>query len=209
MCRKLCLVLLVSVACACATLYVTFFHHAPAASILAANKHVVRRTLAAAANATDEDAAMAEYQLAKWDAWVEANGYVSIGEVYDKCDEPTRLNLGRIVILPDKKKGGLLCKMFMNCTLGEELRHPSGIVIDIQYNGRDLYRSRWDLCTAEDKEIERMQKILACPIPKGRTHIAKAFKVPGFLPRGRFSLKFEVVNQNNKVVFCTKIELIL
>jgi len=210
MCRKFCLILMVTLVCATATIYVAFFHHPPPDAILAANKprkssgHVVLRTL----NSTNEDAVMAAYQIAKWDAWVEANSYVSIGEVYDKCNDPVRLNLGRIVIYPDKKKGGLLCKLFMNCTLGEEIQ-SGGIQIDIQYNGRDLYHSRWDLCTAEDKEPDRQDKILSCPIPKGRTIVAKGFKVPAFLPRGTFTIKTEVINQNEKSVFCTMTELIL
>jgi len=208
--RKLCLVAMVSMMCAMCTVYVTYFHHGPASEVLQANavRHVARRTLAS--NSTqDEDAQMAAYQLGKWEAWVDANGYVPIGEVYDKCEhDEHQLNLGRVVLLPDKKKGGLLAKLFINATLGQDVT-SGGIQIDIKYNKHDLYGSRWDLCTAEDRELEVQNKILKCPIRAGRMRVAKPFKIPSFLPKGSYNLGIQIFNQDEAMVFCTKIEFAL
>jgi len=169
------------------TVYLVYFHHGSAAEILAQNSmednklnRVVGRRSLAEDNwilTPHQKFLLAEEE--KWDAFITKNKYVTIGKIWDNCDEKDRLNVGRIIMLPDLKKGGVKAKLFMNSTIGEEiLEGEGGIQIDIQYNTRDLYRSRWDLCS-NIKPDDPMH----CPIKKNlQLKMTREFKLHSWLP---------------------------
>jgi len=207
--RRLCLVVVAAAFCALGTVYVTFFQRSPAADILAANKaSISRRSLSRhLTGADDNEAAIVQYQAARWDAWVEANNYVPIGDVFDKCTGDDRLTLGKLIMLTDKK-GGLKARLHVNATMEEDITE-GGIHINILYNARQLYHNTWDLCTAEDREMEAVDRVLACPMVKGRLRVIKTMSIPSFIPKGRYSLEVSVSNQDEKMVYCALVDFTL
>ena len=52
--------------------------------------------------------------------------------------------------------------------------------VEAKYNGKDLYSSRWDLCTAEEGTGSQ---VLVCPLAVGKHNLVKDFEIPRFLPK--------------------------
>ena len=91
--RKLAIASLCIVAAAC-TVYFVYFRHPPAASILDNNKKSASRlTRNVESDYSYEDdydeegEETAQSSKRKWERWIQRNGHVSIGELYNKCGE--------------------------------------------------------------------------------------------------------------------------
>ena len=80
-------------------MYFTYFHHAPAEDILAANKrsHQQRSLSRRSDGSEDEyydddydyDGDEAAQSRKEWDRFIDDNDFVSIGEIFDKCGKCT------------------------------------------------------------------------------------------------------------------------
>ena len=52
--------------------------------------------------------------------------------------------------------------------------------LECQYNGKALYSNHWDLCHVEDNMEDR---IINCPMKRGRRKFIKDLKIPNYLPK--------------------------
>lgn len=53
-----------------------------------------------------------------------------------------------------------------------------------EYNGRELYNSKWELCSAEEGLPE--PHIIHCPISAGQKAYVKDLPIPSYLPKVRW-----------------------
>lgn len=134
----------------------------------------------------------------EWDQWIRRNHFVSIGKLFDKCDGDDRIMLGRVVMLEDQQRGGVTSKTYLNVTLHKEIVGGS-MYLTCQYNGRDLYSNHWDLCTVEDGADDR---VINCPIRVGKRKFVKELKIPNYLPKGRYTSKAWILDQEQKMIGC-------
>ena len=52
--------------------------------------------------------------------------------------------------------------------------------LSCEYNGNNLYSNHWNLCTVEEGFDDR---IIFCPLRKGKKKYIKDLKIPNFLPK--------------------------
>ena len=52
--------------------------------------------------------------------------------------------------------------------------------IECSYNGKELYKNHWELCTVEEGMDDR---IIFCPIAAGKHKFVKDLKIPNYLPK--------------------------
>ena len=72
----------------CSAVYLVCFNKPPPEVTLQTNKQ--KRALESSRDLVEKDVnkmTPMEFSRAKWNAWVDVNGLVSIGEVYDGCGE--------------------------------------------------------------------------------------------------------------------------
>ncbi|XP_013383718.1 phosphatidylglycerol/phosphatidylinositol transfer protein-like [Lingula anatina] len=147
----------------------------------------------------EDDPAVSSYKL--WEQWVEENGYLSIGDIYDKCDDSKdRVTLGKVILLPDHEKGGVTSVSFLNHTIENDIDEGSEVKIEVSYNGKELYKNHWELCTIDEDEEE--DRIVFCPIKKGPRTWKKEMKIPNYLPKGRYTAKAWLVDIDEKILVC-------
>lgn len=197
------------VVCLVLGVYFKHFHRLPTEDILAAN--LARQTAAVEDeedqsfyDVVDEDrddevtGDAVTKSRRKWDTWIRRNHFVSIGNLFNKCEGDDRITLGRVVMLEDQKRGGVTSKTYVNVTLEKEI--VGGLMyLTCQYNGKDLYSNHWDLCTVEDGHDER---VINCPIRAGRRKFVKELKIPNYLPKGRYTSKAWMTDQDKQMIGC-------
>jgi hypothetical protein len=153
--------------------------------------------------AEDEDEVKSSART--WDRWIRRNRYISIGKLFNKCDGNDRIMVGRVIMLQDKVHGGVTSKTYLNVTLENDVT-GGAMYITCQYNGNDLYSNHWDLCTVEEDMDDR---IIFCPIRAGRKKFVKELKIPNYLPKGRYTTKAWLLDQENKPIGCAFAEFTL
>lgn len=183
--------------------YFTYFHKPPTEDIISANKRKLNSLSKQALHGEhsklkqpDEDYADYEDDPAKatkmlWDRWVIENDFASIGVIYDKCEGDDRLTVGQVIMLPDKKKGGVTSRSYMNYSLAVDVDEGAEIKISVQYNGKDLYSNHFDFCTIDDTDPPE-ERLIYCPVKKGPKFWKKDMKIPNYLPRGDYYATGEV-----------------
>lgn len=70
------------------TVYLAMFRHPPTAQILAANNNRQKQTMEKVHELGDPDYDPYDEAEKSWNNFIIANGYVSIGSIYDNCGEP-------------------------------------------------------------------------------------------------------------------------
>ncbi|XP_060073825.1 uncharacterized protein LOC132553587 [Ylistrum balloti] len=134
-----------------------------------------------------------------WDDFIKANNYVSIGDLYSGCEVGDRVLVGKTIMLPDKKKGGIKSRTFLNFTFEEDYTGGE-FVLEVKYNNKDLYDNHWDMCTLDDQQPDRL---IFCPYKaNAQWSWVKDKKIPGYLPKGRYETKAYITNQDEKRVLC-------
>ena len=62
-----------------------------------------------------------------------------------------------------------------------EAEIPTGFMyVEAKYNDKDLYSSKWDLCTVEEGTGSQ---VLFCPLAVGKHFLVKEMEIPRFLPK--------------------------
>ncbi|CAH1780094.1 unnamed protein product [Owenia fusiformis] len=206
-----------------AGIYVMYFQHGSPEDILAANRRsTLRKTHSVkdnmkrlhveyGKNESDEDFDDSEEyddeedetDIVKssqllWDRWIEKNNHVSIGEIYDKCEGDDRVTIGRVILIQDKVKGGVASVTYVNHTW-DHVIDDGEVLIDVKYNNKNLYNNKWELCTIDEDEEER---IVFCPIKSNEKHYVKQMKIPNYLPKGRYQAKVWLLDQEEVNVAC-------
>ncbi|XP_069113957.1 uncharacterized protein [Argopecten irradians] len=134
-----------------------------------------------------------------WDNFIKTNNYVSIGDLYNGCEVGERVLVGKTIMLPDEKKGGIKSRTFLNYTFEEEYTGGE-FVLEVKYNNKDLYDNHWDMCTLDDQQPDRL---IFCPYKaQAQWSWVKDKKIPSYLPKGRYETKAYVTDQNEKRVLC-------
>lgn len=191
------------------TCYGLFFHHGPPEEILQANKGNRQQIRHFAfrdeqnMNELEKQVAIEEKKaIALWENFIKSNGYVSIGEIYDNCDEKDRIMVGKTIILPDVRWGGIKgvkSRTFINTTFESEVAGGT-FGLEVKYNGKDLYSRSWELCTLdEDYENDR---VIYCPFNPGDYTFVKDRQIPIYLPKGRYQTKGWIKNQMDEIILC-------
>ena len=58
--------------------------------------------------------------------------------------------------------------------------------LECQYNGKELYSNKWDLCTVEEGTGDQ---VIFCPIAPGKHKFVKDLDIPNYLPKvSRFDM---------------------
>lgn len=177
--------------------YFTYFHRPPTADILAANL-AIHGGGGGHLPPDEEDDSPTGRSLRVWKRWVKENGYVSIGKLFNKCNGTDKIMVGTVIMLPDEVNGGVTSRTYLNVTLQTPVTGGQ-MFLKCQYNGNDLYSNQWDLCTVEEGTDDR---IIYCPVRPGRRKFVKNLKIPNYLPKGRYSTKAWLTNQNEEMIGC-------
>ncbi|XP_048732340.2 uncharacterized protein LOC125649130 isoform X2 [Ostrea edulis] len=180
---------IMTIFCSMFTVYMTMFNHGPASEILEANRQVVRKSensfkldsLKLDSNGEQEEEKESESALSakKWQKFVDENKLVAIGDVYNSCDNKDRITLGKAILLPDEETEGLKVRTFINITLKKALTEGE-FLIDVKYNGKDLYDNHWEFCTIDENQKKRQ---VFCPYKPGFYEWATDKKIPKFIPK--------------------------
>ncbi|CAL1529348.1 unnamed protein product [Lymnaea stagnalis] len=134
-----------------------------------------------------------------WQGFLDSNNFVSIGAVYSAC-EGTRSQLGSVVLLEDKERGGVLARTYLNITIDHEIKEGT-FHLEVKYNGQDLFTNYWELCELED-ELPVVNKTFTCPVAAGKWSKVKDKHIPGYLPAGRYQTKAWAVDESRQVIAC-------
>jgi len=151
------------------------------------------------------DIQIAQYQAERWERWLQIMDFVSVGELYDKCEGEDKLILGQVILLPDKENGGIKAKIYSNFTLHEKIEDGE-IHMQVKYNDVKIFQNYWPLCEAED---EMEDKVLYCPLQPGRKRFVKNMKVPNYLPKGKYTTRAWVYTPEKKMMGCAISEFVL
>nr|XP_022337072.1 uncharacterized protein LOC111133210 isoform X2 [Crassostrea virginica] len=186
------------------TLYMTMFNHGPPSEIMEANRHILLKpqneVQLAVGEEDEEDEEVSEsVQSAKrWQKFVDDNKYVAIGDVFDSCDNKDRITLGKAILLPDKETGGLKVRTFINITLEQPLTEGE-FLIDVKYNGKDLYDNHWEFCTIdENKEVRQV----FCPYKPGFYAWATDKKIPNTSVSGKYYTRAWLNGDDGRMLTC-------
>lgn len=205
-CKKACLIVVLITFFLLFTIYSLFFHHGPPEDIMAANRQgdrvkVMKKSDESLDDLEQELEAELTQAAEKWEKFIKDNNYVSIGEIYDNCDEQERLMVGKTIMLPDKRWGGISgvkSRTFINATLDSEVM-GGRFYLSVKYNGNDLYNRNWELCTLDQDYDDR---IIYCPFNPGDYHFKKDRQIPLYLPKGRYETKGWITNQDDETILC-------
>lgn len=190
------------------TCYMLFFNHGAPETIMAQNKGN-RPSIRAFADKDghkheldkeleEEERKAVEY----WEQFITKNDFTAIGEIYDNCDEKDRIMVGRTIMLPDKRWGGikgLTSRTFINTTLDSELT-GGRFYIEVKYNGKDLYNNNWELCTMDEDYGD--DRLIYCPYNPGEYSFVKDRQIPIYLPKGRYETKGWIIDQGEQIILC-------
>lgn len=187
------------------TLYMTMFNHGPPSEILEANRQIVLKPkndvdLSLNGEEADEDEEVSESveSAKRWQKFVDDNKYVAMGDVYNSCDDKDRITLGKAILLPDKETGGLKVRTFINITLEKPLTEGE-FLVDVKYNGKDLYDNHWEFCTIdENQEVKQV----FCPYKPGFYTWATDKKIPKFIPKGKYHTRAWLNGDDGKLLTC-------
>lgn len=186
------------------TLYMTMFNHGPPSEILEANRKIVLKpdgadlSLNGDEAAEDEEVSESVESAKRWQKFVDDNKYVGIGDVYNSCDDKDRITLGKAILLPDKETGGLKVRTFINITLEKPLTEGE-FLVDVKYNGKDLYDNHWEFCTIdENQEVKQV----FCPYKPGFYTWATDKKIPKFIPKGKYHTRAWLNGDDGKLLTC-------
>lgn len=186
------------------TLYMTMFNHGPPSEILEANRKRVLKpdgadlSLNGDEAAEDEEVSESVESAKRWQKFVDDNKYVGIGDVYNSCDDKDRITLGKAILLPDKETGGLKVRTFINITLEKPLTEGE-FLVDVKYNGKDLYDNHWEFCTIdENQEVKQV----FCPYKPGFYTWATDKKIPKFIPKGKYHTRAWLNGDDGKLLTC-------
>lgn len=187
------------------TLYMTMFNHGPPSEILEANRQIVLKPkndidLSLDGEEADEDEEVSESveSAKRWQKFVDDNKYVAIGDVYNSCDDKDRITLGKAILLPNEETGGLKVRTFINITLEKPLTEGE-FLVDVKYNGKDLYDNHWEFCTIdENQEVKQV----FCPYKPGFYTWATDKKIPKFIPKGKYHTRAWLNGDDGKLLTC-------
>ncbi|KAK3085904.1 hypothetical protein FSP39_010291 [Pinctada imbricata] len=187
-------------------LYLVYFRHGAPDTILAANGRKNSYLQEVLSRDTDDDVTRS---ARAWQKFIDDNKYVSIGDVYNDCDDENRYWVGKSVLLPDPLRGGVTSKTFINFTLENEITEGSAdFFIKVSYGSKDLYENEWDFCTMEDDEDED-ERFVFCPYePKKYSWVIER-KIPGYLPNGKYYAKAWITDAEEKVFMCAEANFVL
>ncbi|XP_070574796.1 uncharacterized protein [Ptychodera flava] len=129
-----------------------------------------------------------------WDKWVFDNDYVSIGDIYTKCDEDGRKLVGKTLLMADKENGGVKSVILFNITWPHEIEYGT-IHMSVRYDNMELYSNKFDLCTVDEE-------LFQCPLPAGPMAYKYEVHVPAYVPKGTFYSKAFLVDQDEVEVAC-------
>lgn len=135
----------------------------------------------------------------EWEDWITFNEFVSIGDIYNKCDGDNRLQVGKVILLEDKANGGVKTRTFVNATFPDGV-FGGELYIKSSYNGRELYHNQWDVCTVEE---DMDDQVIECPLDPGVHNFVKDIKIPNYLPKGTYTSRAWVVNENEVLMGCS------
>ncbi|ELU11386.1 hypothetical protein CAPTEDRAFT_221728 [Capitella teleta] len=204
---------------ACIGVYFTYFHRPPTSDILAANRqrreHIPDMAGPGMSKLDDdyeysdgeddddvtdfgEGPEAAKLSARRWLKFMDANDLVSIGELYDRCEGDSKIMLGKVAMVPDPVRGGIMARTYLNTTLKKEVSGGE-MYIECSYNGKELYSNHWDLCTVEEGMDDR---IIFCPIGVGKQKFVKNLEIPSYLPKGRYTTKAWLTNQDEDILGC-------
>jgi len=195
--------------------YFVYFRHPPPDDILAANKS--KRTADSKGGLFDRIADPktgeidydtddpVKQSILDWAWFIEDMNLVSVGDIFDKCEGDDRIMLGQIVLLPDEKTGGIKSRTFLNFTLDRTVEEGE-MYIEIKYNGKNLYKNHWDMCTVEE-DMETEDKLISCPMVAGIKRFVKDTEIPGYLPKGTYYTKSWLVDADEKMIVCSFSEI--
>lgn len=196
------------------TSYLMFFNHGPPEDVLEYNRqHSGSRGRHFVPKGKDHDHRLDE-ELGKqlddeekkalhyWNDFIDRNDFVSIGEIYDNCDEKDRILVGKAILLPDIKWGGfkgVKARTFINTTFESELTGGQ-FFIEVQYKGTTIFKRDWELCTLDEDYGD--ERIIYCPFNPGDYSFVRDKKIPYLLPKGRYQTKGWVTDQNGDIILC-------
>lgn len=187
--------------------YMAFFHHGAPEGIMAqnrANRPGIRVFQDKDKHMNELDHEIAEEEreaIEYWEDFIKKNDFTPIGEIFDNCDEKDRLMVGRTIMLPDVRWGGLKgvkSRTFINTTLDAELTGGK-FFLEVKYNGKVIYNKDWELCTLDEDYDDR---IVYCPFNPGDHSFVKDRQIPIYLPKGRYETKGWVTDQDNTIILC-------
>lgn len=191
------------------TCYGIFFHHGPPEEILKANKinRAHARHFASQEeqnmNELEKQEAMEEKKAIEiWENFIKTNDFVSIGDIYDNCDETDRKMVGQAIILPDVRWAGMKgvkSRTFINTTFESEVTGGS-FNIEVKYNGKELFNRTWELCNGDEDNEEN--NVISCPLNPGNFTYVKDKPIPLYLPKGRYETKAWIKSQLDEIVLC-------
>lgn len=186
-------------------MYGMYFYKGEPEDIIAANSRKLHYKEDFEGSDKDASDDLAENSKIQWERFIRENQYVSIGELYNKCEGEDRIMVGKTVMLIDKEKGGVKSRTFLNVTW-DKLIDDGEMSIEVTYNGKDLYSNKWDLCTIDEDEPER---IIFCPIKSGERKYIKDLKIPNYLPKGRYVTKAHSSDQDGETIACAFSDFVL
>ncbi|XP_062567963.1 putative phosphatidylglycerol/phosphatidylinositol transfer protein DDB_G0282107 [Saccostrea cucullata] len=184
--------------------YMTFFNHGPPEKILSANSRTNAYLDRVLAGDGDEEVLRS---ARAWDSFMKANHYVSIGDIYDSCEEDGRKWLGKTIILPDKRRGGVTSKTFLNVTF-EKTLDDGEFFLSVSYGGKDLYENKWKFCEMEEDEDDE-ERWIFCPYKPGSYSWVIDRKIPNYLPKGTYKATARLTDENEEVLMCGFAEFVL
>ncbi|XP_061196903.1 putative phosphatidylglycerol/phosphatidylinositol transfer protein 2 [Saccostrea echinata] len=187
--------------CSMFTLYMTMFNHGPPSEIMEANRRVVlkpQNSIELDSEEIDEEESEAVRSAKHWQKFVDDNKFVGIGDVYNSCDDKDRITIGKAIMLPDEETGGIKVRTFINITLEKPLTEGE-FLVDVKYNGKDLYDNHWEFCTIDENQEVRQ---VFCPYKPGFYSWATDKKIPKFIPKGKYETRAWLNGDDGKLLTC-------
>ncbi|XP_059172343.1 uncharacterized protein LOC131953253 [Physella acuta] len=141
-----------------------------------------------------------------WTRFLHENHFVAVGALFDRCDGQ-RTQLGTVVLMEDKERGGVMTKTFVNMTVEKDI-NGGQFHVDIKYNGQELYTNYWELCELE-QELPEANKTFTCPIRQGLISKVKVKHIMDYLPAGRYQTKGWALDESNEEIICGFADFVL
>jgi len=137
-----------------------------------------------------------------WDEFMLKNPrLISIGDIWDKCDNKTRIKIGKVVLAPNKGEGVHIVS-YANQTFQKRVTKSSSH-LKVYYKDTLLYEKTADMC----EKAKKLDTPYECPIPKGHTIIIKdTASMPSYIPKGKYTIDAFITDQDDKEIGCTHAE---
>ncbi|KAL4235443.1 hypothetical protein ACF0H5_007079 [Mactra antiquata] len=192
--------------------YIAFFNHGAPENIMEQNRQNRDKVRFFEGDLGGEDSHMndiekdlaveAKKAFDYWDTFIKKNDFTAIGEIYDSCEEKERQMVGRTIMLPDVRWGGIKgvkSRTFINYTLDSELTGGK-FYLEVKYNGKDLFSRNWELCSLDEDYGD--DRIIFCPFIPGDYSFVKDRQIPIYLPKGRYETKGWITDQEEQTIAC-------